>query len=59
MNASERPSEALEGLSRWEEVLFPSYRIQQPVRPSEAPARPKWLDRLQAKDMTDQIRGEK
>lgn len=51
-NALQRPSEARRGLSRWEEVLAPSYRVIEPSRASQRV--PAWVKRLglNAKDLT-------
>jgi len=60
VNGSQRPREGQEGLSRWEEVLFPSYRIRKPSATSDA--LPRWIQRMreqgQAKDLTGYLRGE-
>jgi hypothetical protein len=58
VNDLQRPQKAPQGLSRWEEVIFPSYRII-PRSERSQPVTPKWLEQLQAKDLTEQIRGEK
>ena len=56
MNDPQRPQEAPQGLSRWEEVIFPSYRI---IPRSERSQRvlPRWLEIQQqsgkGKDLTN------
>jgi hypothetical protein len=54
MNAPQRPQEAPQATERWVEVLAPSFKIQEPSRPSQ----PVWIQRMNAgklpdKDMTN------
>jgi len=56
MNGPESRPDASRAVKGWEEVIFPSYRILEPQKRSEC--KPRWLERLQAKDLTEQIRGE-
>jgi hypothetical protein len=54
MNSPQRPVERREGLSRWEEVLAPSFKIQEPSGRSCEAAWVKRL-RLNAKDLTGKV----
>ena len=56
MTAPERPQEPRRASERWIDVLAPPFSIRQPSKPSDAPRKPRWLERAQAKDLTGQVR---
>lgn len=56
MNDPEKSQERREGPRRWEDVIFPSYRIQEPSRPAQRV--PRWIERMEqnAKDFSGQVK---